>query len=103
MDSSFHQIIQAAVVLKRMVPNKSFSLTMALVCAGFDHTRLPENKITAEESMKLHLNFVEKMHGPPSFSQETRCKRERFQIFITYAKCWPSNLKKIETGTCKYQ
>jgi hypothetical protein len=98
-ESSFHQIIQAAVVLKRMVPNKSFSLTMALVCAGYDHARLAEENRNigcgAEEALKLHLNFVEKIHGPPSFSQETRCKRERFQIFVTYAKCWPSNLKKM--------
>ena len=55
-EQSDDYIIQAAIILKRMVPSSSFSNEMALVCAGAEYRRAMRPDFVLK--LKIALEFA---------------------------------------------
>ena len=91
-EQSDDYLIQAAIILNRMVPSPSFSNEMALVCAGAGHRRAVSTDLGLK--LKTALQFTNKFYGPPSFSMDMQSKKQRYLYFTQIAKIWPSKFSK---------
>ena len=56
-------LMEAAIILKRMVPSLSFSNKMALVCAGADHDRVMSSDLGTKLSVALSYYLFFKRQG----------------------------------------
>ena len=87
------ELVQVAVILKRMVPDPNFSGQMALVCAGLSH----ELAITSDFLGRYRhaARFQQQQNGSPSYALDPKAKIERYKFFQFYAKFCPSTNKGI--------
>ena len=87
------ELVQVAVILKRMVPDPNFSGQMAMVCAGLSH----ELAITSDFLGRFGhaARFQQQQNGSPSYALDPQAKIERYKFFQFYAKFCPSTNKGI--------
>ena len=87
------ELVQVAVILKRMVPDPNFSGQMAMVCAGLSH----ELAITSDFLGRFGhaARFQQQQNGSPSYALDPKAKIERYKFFQFYAKFCPSTNKGI--------
>ena len=87
------ELVQVAVILKRMVPDPNFSGQMAMVCAGLSH----ELAITSDFLGRFGhaARFQQQQNGSPSYALDPKAKIEIYKFFQFYAKFCPSTNKGI--------
>jgi hypothetical protein len=87
-------IASAGAVLKRIVPDQSFSLEMALVCAGLDPSDEGFSEVKASANSMLMVLY--QLYGAPVYNENNGYKR--FEVFLLLARCWPNDLGKVNRG-----
>lgn len=84
------ELLQVAVILKRMVPDPNFSGQIAMVCAGISPGRAQSNDLLCRFGQAFR--FHQQQSGSPSYSLDTKAKEQRYRYFHFYAKhCPPTN------------
>ena len=87
------ELVQVAIILKRMVPDQKFSAPMAMVCAGISPQLAKSTDLNGRFGQAFR--FHQQQSGPPVYSLDTKAKGQRYENFMFYAKYCPPTIKGL--------
>ncbi len=90
----FDELVQVAVILKRIVPDPNFSGQTAMVCAGIKKHE-QANSSDLIDRFRHAARSQQRQNGPPTYSLDTTAMMQRYTFFQFYAKFCPATNKGL--------